>query len=465
MFDLPLVTEIDYVKPSDYFAGFAALPGSVFLDSALTSAVLGRYSAIGIDPFANFRLEAAQHLAKPLQWLREQLQHYSLPINEALPPFIGGVMGFISYDFARRLERLPVATHNELQFPDLCLASYDLVMSFDHLKKRAWIIASGYPAKTLATRCARAKSRTQWLQQQLKLIQPQAFTPLTMPINMQSNFSKSNYCAAVKRAIDYIYAGDVFEVNLAQRFKASFPVELTPWELYSRLRETNPAPFAAFLNFNDSVILSASPERFLQSCQGLIETRPIKGTRGRGETPWQDQQLKTELLMSEKDRAENAMIVDLMRNDLSKVCEDFSVRVPSLCGLETYSNVHHLVSSVVGKLRADCDVVDLLQAAFPGGSITGAPKIRAMQIIEEIETVRRGPYCGSVAAFGFNDYVDSSILIRSFVLKNKALSFHVGGAVVADSDPQAEYEETLTKAKGLMQALQSEEMATAVRTR
>jgi para-aminobenzoate synthetase component 1 len=269
---------------------------------------------------------------------------------------------------------------------------------------------------------------------------------------VSSDFDRQGYLAAVRRAIDYVHAGDCFQVNIAQRLLT--PAVLPPAELYGRLRERNPAPFAGYFEISDrTALLSASPERFLRVTDGEVETRPIKGTRPRGETPAADQARIDELLHSEKDRAENVMIVDLLRNDLGRVCRYGSVCVEAVCQLETHPYVHHLVSEVRGRLRPELGPIDLLRAAFPGGSVTGAPKIRAMEIIAELEPTRRGPYCGSVGYLGFDGSMDTSIVIRTYAVKDGMVTFQAGGGIVADSDPAAEYEETLDKARALIAAL------------
>jgi para-aminobenzoate synthetase component 1 len=248
-------------------------------------------------------------------------------------------------------------------------------------------------------------------------------------------------------------AGDIFQANLSQRFRARLPAGIAAFDLYRRMRQVNPAPFAAFVKAGDVAVASASPERFLSLRDGRVETCPIKGTRRRGATPVQDRLLAEALLASEKDRAENIMIVDLLRNDLSRVCRDGSVAVPRLCGLESFATVHHLVSTVTGELRPGKGAVDLLAACFPGGSITGAPKIRAMEIIAELEPTRRGPYCGSVGYIGFDGNMDSSIIIRTYGIKGDEVVFQAGGGIVADSRSGDEYEETLAKARALIAAL------------
>jgi para-aminobenzoate synthetase component 1 len=266
-----------------------------------------------------------------------------------------------------------------------------------------------------------------------------------------STFDRPGYLAAVRRAIDYVHAGDCFQVNVAQRLL--HPAALPPLELYGRLRARNPAPFAGYFDLGDFALASASPERFVRVQGGEVETRPIKGTRPRGSTPEEDRRRAEELLRSEKDRAENVMIVDLMRNDLGRVCAWGSVRVAAVCRLESYRTVHHLVSEVRGRLRPGAGPMDLLRAAFPGGSVTGAPKVRAMEVIAELEPTARGPYCGSLGYLGFDGSADTSILIRTFTAGRGWLQFPVGGGIVADSTPEGEYAETLHKAEGLLGAL------------
>ena len=269
-------------------------------------------------------------------------------------------------------------------------------------------------------------------------------------IELVSNFTRGDYQAAVARVVEYIWAGDVFQVNLSQRFRAELPADFDRFDFYRRLRAANPAPFAAYLGFGDVTIVSSSPERFVKIDGDAVETRPIKGTRPRGASADADAALAQELRESEKDLSENVMIVDLLRNDLSRVCRDHTVEVPELCALESYATVHHLVSTVTGRLEDGKGPVDLLRAAFPGGSITGAPKVRAMEIIAELEPTRRGPYCGAIGYIGFDGAMDTSIAIRIVAFKDDAAVFQVGGGIVADSEPAAEYDETLDKARAMI---------------
>lgn len=271
--------------------------------------------------------------------------------------------------------------------------------------------------------------------------------------DIRSDFTQKDYQERVQKVIDYIAKGDIFEANLSQRFHCNLPDWAAPIDLYCRIRALNPAPFSSYVNLANIAIVSSSPERFLKLQHGTIETRPIKGTIKRSLDALEDKRLKEQLVSSQKDHAENTMIVDLMRNDLSKVCEPGSILVPQHCDLESYETVHHLVSVIYGQLKKQYSVVDLLKAAFPGGSITGAPKMRAMEIIDELEPTQRGPYCGSVGYIGFDNNMDTSILIRSFVVKDRQVTFQAGGAIVLDSDPKSEYEETLIKASVLKRAL------------
>ncbi len=457
-----MIQEIPYTNPQSVFALFANQSNALFLDSAELRNQCGRYSFIAIDPFLT--LESKNGLIKlndqvfvgdPWQTLTEQLQRFPQKNHDNLPPFQGGAAGFLSYDLARHLENLPEPKRDDMAFPDMALGFYDLVISFDQVEKRAWIVSNGFPEKENTKREMRAKERLNTLYNQIKQL-PECI-PLSnkkiLEKNIQSNFNSETYQAAVRKVIDYILAGDIFEANISQRFRVELPTDFSTFSLYQKLRSLNPAPFSAYFNWAATTLVSASPERFLWLENQQVETRPIKGTRPRGKNPEEDKRLADELVLSEKDHAENVMIVDLMRNDLSRVCEDHSVKVPQLCGLESYATVHHLVSVVRGKLQKNLTAVDLLRATFPGGSITGAPKIRSMEIIAEIEPNARGPYCGSIGYIGFNGTMDTSITIRTFAIKNAIATFQAGGAIVADSDPLAEYEETLAKARALRRSL------------
>ncbi len=457
-----MIHEIPYRDPLQLFALFAEQQGALLLDSAQLRKNSGRYSFIALDPFltlesknGSIKLNDEVFWGDPFEVLRQQLAAFPQQNEAGLPPFQGGVAGFFSYELSRHLENLPHHSIDDMQFPDMALGFYDLVIGFDQLEKRTWIFSNGFPEKNTAKREMRAQERLTALLNQIA--QAEDVLPLT-PIQfneqtIQSHFTSSSYQAAVQKVKNYILAGDIFETNISQRFRAELPADFNPFDLYRTLCTLNPAPFAAYVNLAGTILVSASPERFLLLTDRQIETRPIKGTRPRGKNPEEDKILATELLASEKDHAENVMIVDLMRNDLSRVCEDHSVKVSQLCGLESYATVHHLVSVITGHLKKNLTAVDLLRATFPGGSITGSPKIRSMEIIAEIEPTARGPYCGSVGYIGFNGDMDTSITIRTFAIKNNIATFQAGGAVVMDSDPLAEYEETLTKARALRRSL------------
>jgi para-aminobenzoate synthetase component I len=450
----------------------ADLPHLLLLDSASVLPALGRYSFLAADPFAwliarhgkidleGRRLPASDPFAV-LAELLSQWQDRALP---DLPPFQGGAAGLFGYDLCHHLEHLPRHRVDEFAAPDLAIGLYDWVLSFDHLRKRAWLISTGFPEKDVYRRRERAAGRLRQVRAMLSrppsdwptatnrpAIRPLCAFPVPSLPGVISNFSEPGYLATVERVIEYVYAGDCFQVNLAQRLL--HPATLPPLELYARLRERNPAPFAGYFDLGDFAIASASPERFMRVANGVVETRPIKGTRPRGTTPEDDRRLSEELASSAKDRAENVMIIDLLRNDLGRVCAYGSVAVSAVCRLETYQAVHHLVSEVQGRLRPGLGPVDLLRAAFPGGSVTGAPKVRAMEIIAELEPTARGPYCGSLGYLGFDGSMDTNILIRTFTAGGGWFQFPVGGGIVADSTPKGEYEETLHKAAGLARAL------------
>jgi para-aminobenzoate synthetase component 1 len=451
----------------------SGLPHLLFLDSALRDATLGRYSFVAADPFAWIVARGprvfisgveVQKAADPFAVLAEQLARYPSESLPGLPPFQGGAAGLCGYDLCHHLERLPRPRLDEFATPDLAIGLYDCVMAFDGKEKRAWLISTGFPEIDPARRRRRAERRLRELRRRLTgpaparvaraapALELDAQWPVPGRPGLFSNFDREKYLATVRRAIEYVYAGDCFQVNIAQRLlQRSTP---DPLALYGRLRERNAAPFGGYFDLGDYVLASASPERFLRLAGRDVETRPIKGTRLRGADAADDRQLAEELLHSSKDRAENIMIVDLLRNDLGRVCAYGSVRVAAFCQVESFRYVHHLVSEVRGRLRDDKAAVDLLRAAFPGGSVTGAPKIRAMEIIAELEPNARGPYCGSLVYIGFDGAMDSNLLIRTFTIGRGWTHFPVGGGIVADSSPEREYEETWHKAEGLLRALQ-----------
>ena len=483
--DLPLIEELLPVPdiPSGLRA-FEAWPALLLLESARAGISTGRYSFLTADPFHLERLPHAEFAGRPeagaarnesldpLIRLQTRLAAFETGPVAGLPPFQGGAAGLFSYDLNRAWERLPLPQCDEFQFPALAAGIYDWVLAWDHFEQRAWVISQGFPETDQVGRVDRAARRMQQVQSALAQ-QPESRTNVSEsriekcklpiadlarqraapgPVGLTSNFSRDDYLRAVERAIEYIHAGDVFQVNLSQRLL--YPADGNPLELYLRLRERNPAPFAGYFAHDDWAIASASPERFVAINRREVETRPIKGTRSRRPGPEADLFTRDELRESEKDQAENVMIVDLLRNDLSRVCAPGTVKVPELCRVETYETVQHLVSEVRGRLADKKTPWDLFRAVFPGGSVTGAPKVRAMEIINELEPTARGPYCGSLFYVGYNGQTDSNILIRTFTIRRGWIQCPVGGGIVAQSDPAAEYEETMVKAEGMLRALQ-----------
>lgn len=468
MVRVPFIREIPFRDPLRAFAPLAARPCAVFLDSAAEAGARGRYSAIAADPFLvlsskNGRIVLGERRfsGDPFAVLAATLARFRLAKIPGLPPFQGGAAGFFSYDLCHHLERLPAPRRDDLAFPDLVLGFYDVACTFDLVDRRAWIVSSGFPETDEARAARWAAKRADALFESLggeddegAVAAPGA--PPEAP-SWTADFDRRGYERAVQRVIDYIHAGDVFQANISRRVATTLAPAMTPFDLYRRLRILNPAPFASYVKHADVVLASASPERFLKIEGGCVETRPIKGTRRRASKPEDDAKAAHALLESEKDRAENVMIVDVLRNDLSRACRAHSVKTPEICVLESFATVHHLVSTVTGALDPGVGPVELLRVAFPGGSITGAPKIRAMEIIAEIEPVRRGPYCGCIGYIGFDGTMDSAITIRAFALKGRTVTFHVGGGIVADSSPEEEYEETLTKARALFACLGPED--------
>ena len=439
-----------------------------FLDSGVQSPRLGRYSFLGSDPFLIFkhhngrneiirekRTEVAQ--GNPFDIIKNLFSQYRLITPPDVPPFVGGAVGYFSYDMKNFIEKLPSPSKGHMSIPLCFLAFYDTVIIFDHLQDTVFISSTGLPEETEHHRQLRAQKRYEELCHKLSsrtLCAPHA---AHLPHKQNageviSNFTREDYLTAILKAKEYIAAGDIYQVNLSQRFSAR--VHSPPFQLFRTLRSLNPAPFSAFLDCGEATLISSSPERFLRMAGRAVETRPIKGTRPRGRNKAEDDKLKDELLTSPKDRAELMMIVDLERNDLGRVCEYGSITVPELATLESYATVFHLVSTITGRLKEDKGHLDCIRASFPGGSITGAPKIRAMEIIDELEPIQRSIYTGALGYLGFNQQTDLNILIRTMLYHNGTIHFQVGGGIVADSDPALEYEETLHKGRALLAALQ-----------
>lgn len=470
MSQLPVVEEIRTMPDSEAaFLRLAKLPHCLFLDSARRESQQGRYSFITADPVDYIQLPARTQ--SELDVVEERWGKYIgiSPRSDELPPFQGGIAGLFSYDLGYSIEELPDPRNNEFESPSLAVGLYDVVLAFDHQENRAWLISQGFPETDPDARFTRAVQRLEQFKQWLNESQPDswdianqsnslAVSDLVEQFDVSridgvtSNFSPDDYHEAVAQAVRYIHDGDIFQVNLSQRLL--HPAVDSSVELYLRTRHRNPAPFAGYFSVDGFEVVSCSPERFVSVRNGLVEARPIKGTRARTTRPEADLFLAAELKQSEKDHAENVMIVDLLRNDLSRSCEPDSVYVPHLCRLEIYQYVQHLVSVVHGKLNQDATPLDLLRGAFPGGSITGAPKVRAMEIIAELEPTARGPYCGSLGYISATGDADLSILIRTITAGRGWWQMQVGGGIVAQSDPKREYIETWEKATGMLRSLE-----------
>ncbi len=451
----PLLAELPYSPDSaTLFEAVADWPWAVFLDSGQHHVTQSRYDIIAARPYV--RLVARGKLTEvhadgvtlsredPFTLLRRHLAA-EVHAGTAGLPFCGGAIGYFAYDLARRIESLPVRARDHERIPDMAVGIYDWAVVVDHVERRAWLVGQGRDPET----------DLQWNALVERFSAPageRARTPFRVTSPVVSNMTPQHYARAFRKVHDYIVNGDCYQVNLAQRFSAA--AEGDPWLAYQALRVINPAPFSAYFSTPYAAILSASPERFLKVERGDVETRPIKGTRRRAGHARLDAEVAEALRNSEKDRAENLMIVDLLRNDLSKNCALGSVRVPRLFDVESFATVHHLVSTVTGRLAADRDAIDLLRGCFPGGSITGAPKLRAMQIIEELEPHRRGVYCGAIGYIGFDGDMDVNIAIRTLVHSHGEIRCWAGGGIVADSNAQDEYQETLDKAAALLKLLQ-----------
>lgn len=443
-------------------------PPSFILESIKGSPEIARYSLLGGNPFLIFKSSGyeieisrgniKQHLtANPVKELKKLMLQYSLPGREDLPPFLGGAVGYISYDACHFFERLPCTTIDDLQLPELLFNFVDTAVVFDHQQKLIWIMATGMRKENPEQA---KKYSIEWVRQTVDTLSNLLFkshynkpSALIIPSEkIKSNFTQAEFESVVEQAKEYIRAGDIFQVNLSQRLQS--PISGDYWKLYKSLGKINPSPFACYLENEDFTVVSCSPERLVRVYNRQVDTRPIAGTRPRGRNGQEDKALSAELILNEKERAEHIMLVDLERNDMGRICEYGSVRVNELMVIEDYSHVFHIVSNVQGKLVKSKDCFDVLRACFPGGTITGTPKIRSMQIIDELELTRRGLYTGSIGYLSFSGNMDLNIVIRTFIIKDNMAYIQVGCGIVADSEPEREYFETLHKAEALLQTLQ-----------
>ncbi len=417
---------------------------AVYLDSGRPLCPWGRFDIIAAAPIEQvlFSVSPATD-TNPFDQLRELKSRYACaPTADPDLPFQGGLLGHFSYDLGRALEDLPESAQKDTDFPDMVVGVYLWAVVVDHDLKRCTLVSTESVDNLL-------------LDQIEHRLQTPSESDSTFALTGKfgSNVSEAQYHSALKKIDDYIHAGDCYQVNFAQRFSSTY--EGDPWAAYQQLREAAPVPYSAYIENEYGAVLSLSPEQFLEVKDQKVTTKPIKGTRPRSEDKAQDAALKEELKHSTKDRAENLMIVDLLRNDLSKVCDFGSVKVPRLFAVESYRNVHHLVTTVTGQMDGRYSDIDLLEHCFPGGSITGAPKIRAMEIIDELEPHRRSVYCGSIGYISFCGQMDTSITIRTLLCENNKIHCWAGGGIVADSVSDMEYEETYNKVNNLLQSLEN----------
>ena len=443
--------------PALLLSGLEGHPSSRFSilawDPLLVVSIRGSEATLVPAPVLGHRVET-RHVRDAFDFLRSLAPAEALQRASPGVPFAGGAIGYLGYGLRRAVERLPAAPPDPLGQPDAWFGLYDRAAVFDHRERRAVLVATGLGAGDERQREMRAVAGLGELHEALgRPPEPLSPAPPTGRIRRVATLrtERRAYLRSIARALDYIGAGDLYQVNLSHRIECPFDGD--PVGLFIDLARRNPAPFSAYLDAGDFQVVSASPERLLSLRGDRISSSPIKGTRPRGGTPIDDERLARELVSSSKDRAENVMITDLVRNDLGRVCEAGSVAVDRLCALESFATVHHLVSTVSGRLRPDADRIDLLRALFPGGSMTGAPKVRAMEVIDELEGEERGVYSGGIGYLSLDGCMDFNIVIRTLVCAAGRVHLRVGGAIVADSDPEAEHRETLDKARAPLEVL------------
>ncbi len=477
----PVYVEIPYNEPYSVYESLGCSANSILLESVKGPYKIARYSFIAFDPYLVFRVKNGEvsiesrvrssvSFRPPMERLKELVAAYPQKYVPELPPFQGGAIGLLSYDFVRYIENIPKNAVDDLCIPDAHFFMADRVIAFDHMHKKSWLIIS--PGARDTELGYRDISHIDWnmayeeaseelrvMSYELRVIR----NPIThetpnsklQTLNFKLNYemSKEQYMDIVRRAKEYIAAGDIFQANLSQRISAEIG-DKDPWEIYKVLRMVNPSPFAAYADFGNYHVVSSSPERLIKVKDNVIETRPIAGTRPRGKDYKEDERMRAELLLNEKERAEHIMLIDLERNDIGRVSRYGSVAVDELMITEDYSHVIHIVSNVRGILEKGKTCFDVIKAAFPGGTITGVPKVRCMEIIDELEPVQRGPYTGSLGYISFSGNMDLNIIIRTFVIKDGFAYVQAGAGIVADSDPEREYYETLKKAEALIKTLE-----------
>ncbi len=473
----PVYKEIPYSSPHLVYESLIS-PNSFLLESVKGPEKIARYSFIGFDPYLIFKVknDSVEITTKgrrslssvaPLPRLKSLVTAYKQKTIKSLPPFQGGAVGLLSYDFVQYLEKLPKTTKDDLKIPDAHFFMIDKLIAFDHKKKKAWIIVCpgaretdlgyGYMDVDWGKKYEEAASEIQKIS--VKVSKCQSVKEKTSVLlrfcasALRHGLSKKQYMDIVKKTKEYIAAGDIFQANLSLRVSAEIG-KTNPWELYKILRSINPSPFAGYIDFGDYQVVSSSPERLVSIRNGIVETRPIAGTRPRGKDRKEDERMRKELLLNKKERAEHIMLIDLERNDIGRACDYGSVHVDELMITEDYSHVIHIVSNIKGKLAQGKTCFDAIKAAFPGGTITGVPKVRCMEIIDELEPVSRGSYTGSIGYVGFSGNMDLNIIIRTFLIKKGFAYVQAGAGIVADSGPEREYYESLKKAEALIKTLE-----------
>ena len=455
--------EIPWTDPYDLFVLLKGDEPSFLLESLRGGRKTSRYSFIGITPKIIIRNKGKEikvlhsnntesvSCGNPFETVRGLLKKREVLHPGDIPPFAGGAVGYFGYDMVHLFDKLPHRAQDDLQLPDMVLMIVDVIISFDHMRKKGWIIVIQDGSDERGDGCREQMEEIE--RRMRKRAVPIDPGRSGVRIKMVSNLTQKEYIDMVRRCKEYIAAGGIFQANLSQRLSVQIK-GVDPLRIYGVLRKVNPSPFSAFIDIGEMQLVCSSPERLIRLHDGLVETRPIAGTRPRGRDGKENGILQKELLANEKERAEHIMLVDLERNDIGRVCRYGSVRVDEFMELESYSHVNHIVSNVVGDIEPGRDAFDLIKAVFPGGTITGVPKIRCMEIIDELEPTTRGPYTGSIGYISYSGNIDLNIIIRTFIIKDGWAHIQAGAGIVADSDPEREYYETLYKAEALIKTLE-----------
>jgi anthranilate synthase component 1 len=469
----------DTETPVSAFLKLRQAAGCFLLESAEQGLQLGRYSFMGIQAWESVRLNGgtvtirrggvdtdyslAEHGGDPFAFMQQHLSRYRGPALADMPPFVGGAVGYFGYDCVRHVEHLPAEPPDDLGLPDMAFLLTDVIVVFDHLRHTITLLTNifvddepdldaAYDAAVRRLQEVKARLRAPVPPPKWSLDRSRSAVADPSDPTVRSTFERGRFLAAVERIREYIYAGDAFQVVLSQRFER--PVEVSGFSIYRGLRAVNPSPYMYYMAFRDFEVVGSSPEPLVTVTARKAETRPIAGTKRRGVTPAEDAALAEEMLSDEKERAEHLMLVDLGRNDLGRVCRAGTVKTEEFMQVERYSHVMHLVSSVVGELEEGVAAADALRAVFPAGTVSGAPKVRAMEIIDELEPARRGPYAGAIGYLSYSGDLDSCIYIRTILVRQGRAYVQAGAGIVADSDPEREFVETENKARAMFRAIE-----------